>query len=74
MLSWRLLAASSWMIVATLGFVVSILSLLMLIRFEVAVLVGIGAAVIPVILARALLDDSGIAAVFAALYAFGFAA
>lgn len=74
MMSWRFLAASSWMIVTTLGFVVSILSLLMLMRFDVAALVGIGAAVIPVILARAILGDSGIAAMSAALYAFGCAA
>jgi hypothetical protein len=74
MASWAFVAALSWLIVATIGFAVSIISLLTLFAIQFAAVVAVAAVAIPFLFARSILDQSATAAVFASVYAFGFAA
>jgi hypothetical protein len=73
MASWTFVAALSWLMVATIGFVVSIIFLLTLVLAEFAVLVGVAAVAIPFLFAQNILSGSATAGAFAALYSFALA-
>ena len=73
MASWAFVAALSWLMVATIGFEVSVISLLTLWLVEFAALVGVAAVAIPFLFAQNILSRSATAGMFAALYGFGLA-
>jgi hypothetical protein len=70
---WSLAAAVSWMIVAAIGFTTSVLALLFLLAVQIAGVVALMAAVLPVLLARGIVGRSATVGLFASLYGFGLA-
>ena len=74
MATWTFVAALSWLMVATIGLFVTIVSAFTVVAFSFAVLVGVAAVAIPFVVARGLLERSVTLGLLGAVYAFGMGA
>jgi hypothetical protein len=70
---WAFVAALSWLVIATIGFVMAIIFALTLFAVDFAAVLGLTAAVIPFLVARGILLRSATVGLFASVYALGLA-
>ena len=74
MATWAFVAAVSWLVVATVGFAMTVILLLGLGLLPLATVLALAAAVVPMLFTRGTVDRSTTAGLLASISAFGVAA